>query len=252
MDPSGITYTTKQRCEIRGSPASTSELCPWHLSSALCWTSGKAMGNGAFRVSVCVCVTEGRTGFQLAVQVLSFRIINVLPYFQFNYKQFMAQSRAPVITANHTFERGCRQELSSAEGEGWDKATQVCTAGSLTSYYLRKKKLCKCTQTSARQEEEAEGSGGRIPLEGISGSISGYKPYLLVLPRGRCHDHRSLGKYWGEYSYAHIRLTIQPTGAADRISRHFFMSTACFLHAYRNWVRRKVFCALTNKLSVSE
>lgn len=72
------------------------------------------------------------------MQVLCFRVINVLPYFQFNYMQFMAQSRPPVITANHTFERGCIQELGSAEREGWNRATQVCTAGSLISYYEEK------------------------------------------------------------------------------------------------------------------
>lgn len=126
------------------------------------------------------------------MQVLCFRVINVLPYFQFNYMQFMAQSRPPVITANHTFERGCIQELGSAEREGWNRATQVCTAGSLISYYLRKKELCwpsaplslcSCAQTSARKKEKAEGNGGHIPLEGISGSISGYKPHFLALPR---------------------------------------------------------------------
>lgn len=60
-----------------------------------------------------------------------------------------------------------------------------------------------------------EGSGG---LEGISGSISGYKPQLLVLPRELCHDQWSLGKYWGGYPYAHLRLPsdllVQPIGSA--------------------------------------
>lgn len=95
-------------------------------------------------VSVFVWLREEQVSSWLpSTQVLYFHFINVLPYFQFNYKQFMAQSRAPVIAANHIFERGYRQELSFAEREGWDKAMRCVLLEFLhPAIWGKIKKLC--------------------------------------------------------------------------------------------------------------
>lgn len=135
----------------------------------------------------------------------------------------------------------------------------VCTAGSLTPCYLRKNKkavLALSTSFSVRMHLSICQGRGRGWREWWFGRHFWEHFWLQTTAFGFTKETVS----WPEKSWKVLgwvplcssATTVRPTGAANRVSRHFFMSTACFLHAHRNWAGRKVFCTLTNKLWVNE